>query len=740
MSSQHSPPQGQGDASIPLRSTAMPLNVAHNLPTKSSELSPSADIRRPKRQLPDGRKTRQQRDNIENAPSAAASIQILTSLPVQKQSTKIRKRLTETQPSPYNSDVEPSKRRKVLQTYTAPATVPSALNVTPLHRTLSDKSTYLNQGSVPETNAGLKQSSVKTQSTLASWRMDPRSMHSGSESDDADDEDEISNGNTVRSVVEIQAPSQAFATTDRRQGLISAFGAQPSPAETVSSPSIEDDLFGSDTTLTSPEEDSEDEQETNDASSAQPLEASPLTTPAEEDPSEAMPTPTASPAKRRGPGRPRKNPLPPNTSSSKRRKSQEDIRVSTAEASVLTPPPEQPLSVQPGKYGRSIVSPPPSPRAGKEFTTPKAYGSLMARIIDGKKLLQLEDSEADLSDSSDDTEVVTLVKCKETLSSTHDESLSDTSSRLASPDRIVAPVSDSALGNDTPAAIATSIERAVESVMSKLALIKAESSTKSADHVFAVPAVPLSRPTHATRSSTKAKPVPIKHSGRAFSLTPARRSILKQRHIRPTIRSIPRPRLFQTCLEIMTHPNPTRPRPNVHAMASMLKHFLQRGMCDIQEPKQKVKLLVQDAPLDLASLQAQAWGAVIGNGKGLLQTSTRKQDEQRRVTERRTIVADAYQALNLPPPVENWDKSSKIIAAGLSLDNGPSSTVEGADAQRWSDVRDDTLDHLSRRLGCDYCRKTHSNMNSLLEHMDRCTMAHLVSVISLNEPFCTVIT
>ncbi|KAG0223768.1 hypothetical protein BGX31_008342 [Mortierella sp. GBA43] len=277
--------------------------------------------------------------------------------------------------------------------------------------------------------------------------------------------------------------------------------------------SFEDDLFGSDTTLTSPEDDSEDEE-------------------------------------------------------------QRSIQLSTT-ASVV---PERPI-------GGTRVS-------------------LMARIIDAKVSQRvLDDDDSELSDDAE----VQLGKQTEaplTASMAAQECQSDFVQANGS-----APDSDHSLERTDQTSVVTSTSDHVSApTSSKLAL----PSTEAKDHVFAVPTAAARR---AVRSSARAR----SFTDRRYS---HRRPVSRQNYTRPILRHMPRPRLHQTCLEI-------------------------------------------------------------------------------------------------------------VIDAGYSLKNEPDTSVaSGTISERWTAVRDDALDHLSRRVGCEYCRKTFRNRNGLIAHTGRCTMARLQTSIS----------
>ncbi|KAF9909844.1 hypothetical protein BX616_011038 [Lobosporangium transversale] len=737
----------------------MSLDVAHLSPTKSSEPSTSIDIRRPKRQSSIGRKSRVQRDNIENALSPASATVSLANLPIQKQSTKIRKRLlTENQTALCSSDSLSIKRHKIIvedRTHASAVTAVSATqNVTSLHRTLSDKSSYLNRASLADVGFDRKETLSKSQSTLTSWRKESQTKRNGSESEDADDEDDALSVNTTsctdNTLISSEFPSSEVANNmnhsqatnpDLTLNLVNESLVQTSPIGSLSPPSNDDDPFGSDTTLTSPEEDSDDEHGSDCSSSPRTSQSSgnffsafsPQISSPEKSmmPTTIVTTAPIAPAtvaitatttvKRRGPGRPRKNPTPVSTSvcptKARHTKPDEDVAASFAKLPDTTPattPVMTPIATSPPK--RTSFAKlwqnhpiPCSPCIKQDLPTIKMRGSLMARIIEGKKQSQALNDDTEFSDSSDDVDLAPLL----TRLTKHRSELPRN-----------AMVVEKAAATIDPA-----LELALATVTKELALTTMLSPVKSEDHLFVVPT--LHSPQIAGASDLTRSTPPKLPTHKTFTNTP-RRTIAKQVHTRPSLRSVPRPQLFQTCLDIMTQSNPDRHRSNVQSIKVMLKHALERGMRKVKESADESELVsTKVAELDASSLQQQAWGCVIGNGKGLFQSSTRKQEEQQRMSERQTMVADAFRLLNLPPPPENWDKSSKVISAGLSLTSDTSSAfMDAASSHRLSTVKEDALDHMSRRLGCQYCRKTYKNRSGLVYHMERCTMAKLQTSMS----------
>ncbi|KAI8363629.1 hypothetical protein B0O80DRAFT_18288 [Mortierella sp. GBAus27b] len=668
---------------------------AAQLPTPA-ELPAGSDTRRPRRQRASGRGGLI-RDNIENALSTPSS-QIPVTHINEEQSKRKRQ-------SP--SDCA-SKRRKVLQD-TPPLTPQSStLNITPLHRTLSEKSAYLNRASLSDVNPGRKESPSKISSTLACNGLS-QSKRSGCESEDADDEDEPSVLNAVRSTSKTPTPQppndvpivQLPLSYPGFDGNSAASTAKISLATGIPFSSFEDDLFGSDTTLTSPEDDSEDEEQSK-TSPTQPCDVTPPS-PSSQVPSTQL---AAAPVKRRGPGRPRKNPLPDATSSKPCRRRTRKSVSEAKEAPSGALPETLPFAVHTtGSIQLSTTASvvPERPIGGTRV-------SLMARIIDAKVSQRvLDDDDSELSDDAE----VQLGKQTEaplTASMAAQECQSDFVQANGS-----APDSDHSLERTDQTSVVTSTSDHVSApTSSKLAL----PSTEAKDHVFAVPTAAARR---AVRSSARAR----SFTDRRYS---HRRPVSRQNYTRPILRHMPRPRLHQTCLEIVSRSASAQEQPSIQRIASMLRCRLQKAVqCsrdDAMENTPSTNIMGQEQK----SLQMQAWGAVIGNGKGLGNNWTRKQeDQQQRVVERRAIVADAYRALHFPPPPENWDKSSKVIDAGYSLKNEPDTSVaSGTISERWTAVRDDALDHLSRRVGCEYCRKTFRNRNGLIAHTGRCTMARLV--------------
>ncbi|KAG0261332.1 myeloid lymphoid or mixed-lineage leukemia 5 (trithorax, ) [Mortierella polycephala] len=713
----------------------MPLDFAHQLSTSTSEFAVNADVKRSKRQTAGGKQSRQQRENIENAQSTVSSGVSLANLPIQKQSTKIRKRLlTENQANTTVTDHHTSKRRKRLQedvrhSPLVLSALTSLSNAPRLHRTLSDKSSYLNQ-----TLLSKESDSAKSQSTLASWRKTPQRKIGGTESDDADDEEEQSRANSAdassTSLVLVREPTDTLGVDCLRRPkngrppcLINIkFEAQVSSPESQPSPSVVDDLFGSDTTLTSLEDDSEDDSEIGQASNSEnvPVTHQDIAKSLSVLPSGFVVPSTmnlplsaaAAPAVRRGPGRPRKVPLADSTDSgpqprSRHRKNAGDIAAWSTKVS-KSPSPPKPVSVE------SVLShngAPKTPSDSKQAPQPsQLQESLMVRILNAKAPLPRTDIDPDLTNSPDEV----VLDASRQGDRKHNDELSDNGPGV---------MTDK--GTDQVPSLCD--PRMIET--SDSTLLNIPSPTKADGHIFAVPAHPVRRrPTawvvpHARLSDL----FQIPKTTETISIT--QRLIEKQG--RPLLRNYPRPLVLQSCLDIMTQSDSTRYLSNIGAIKTMLKHALQKGMTKMQESAQENAPSLCEIESEEASMQLQSWMAVIGNGDGLLQPSTRKNQEQKRIAERRTLVSDTFRTLNLPPPPEGWDKSSRAIEAGYVFGgDSAASEVDEVAAQRWSSIMKDTLDQLSRLLGCDYCRKTYKTRDELAYHMERCMMARLQTSIS----------
>ncbi|KAF9284001.1 hypothetical protein BGZ68_004965 [Mortierella alpina] len=704
-----------------------------------------------------GRRSRQRRDNIENDLTTG-----LAFLPIQKPSSANRKRLlTEHQSNAtLNVDEQPSKRHRLLVDDAAAkspklAALASTGNVPPLHRTLSDNSSYLNQ-----TPLAREPVLVRSQSTVVNRKTDPQLSRVGFESDDADDEEDPSNKTgTLGSAFESPATDRHILETtkaDDIQIVIDSSALECPPAELEQNHSYEDDLFGSDTTLTCPEDDSEEEDDdvrTPQLSSPlQPSSSPPASQPAR---AVAVIVPPQPIAQRRGPGRPRKVILPhtaqgePSTRKKHVKKDVADMP-SRKEQPLLETPKEQSASASASALPSTTptltamstsTSAQMSEPVAESSRTSKVSGSLMSRVLDGAKQSSELDSDLDVSDVATQPECVQLAESLEML---REHILPKPVSEPVVPSDGDKPILLDADSTSSLIKIVLAVnELAAATAVENPTIQETSHPGPSKNNEFAVPAQPakrLSRPhaTHVNPLVGTLKPV--------ISKSP-----------KPLRRNGPRPFVPRTCREIMTrHPSFSQ-SPDIAAIKSMLKHSLEQGMRKVLNAdaesetatvqskissvgklktqswmpvigngkglfraplapvadRQEAIATVRHEPSSAGSLDMQPWMSVIGNGKGLFDLSLRKQEEQNRIAERRKLVDDMYRTLGLGPPPENWDKSSVILSQGL--------TAESRQLLR-ADVRG--------RLGCDYCGKTYKHKNGLAYHMERCTMARLQTSIS----------
>ncbi|KAF9962795.1 myeloid lymphoid or mixed-lineage leukemia 5 (trithorax, ) [Mortierella alpina] len=708
----------------------MSRSAPHQLPTR-----PRSTV---------GRRSRQRRDDIENDLSSGLSF-----LPIQN--TNRKRLLTELQSNAtLNVDEQASKRHKLIVDDAAAKSprltaLASSSNTPPLHRTLSDNSSYLNQ-----TPLAREPILVRSQSTVVHRKTDPRSSSVGFESDDADDEEELPN--TASTLCSAFTPpvtdSPIPETTKTDDILIVIDSPECPPVDLEQRSSYEDELFGSDTTLTCPEDDSEEED--NDETTAQPTyapqpSASSASSPSPSPPARAVavvipPPPSSPPARaiavvipprrmttpgpvqRRGPGRPRKVTLPEKTPG------EPQERFSDTSTFTFTSPP---------------MSEQPSELVAESSRTSKVSGSLMSRVLDGaKQSSELLDSDLDVSDAETQPECVQLV---ESLQMLREQILP-----RPVPGSVVPP-SDGNKAILLDEKSTSSLIEIVLAVNELAAATAAENSTikespcpgPSTSHEFVVPAQPTEclprlRAAHADP--------PVGTSDQTIS-----------KPTKPLHRNGPRPFVPRTCREIMTqHPSFSQ-SSNILAIKSMLKHTLEQGLrkvlnadadseaCSVPmegptrgtwetqswmpvigngkglfgaqgeriAESRETATTAHHTPLSAGTPATQPCMSVISNGKGLFRLSLRKQEEQSRITERRNLVGQMYRVLDISPPPESWDKSSTILTHGLT---------SGNHHLLRADIRN--------RLGCDYCKKTYKHKNGLAYHMERCPMARLQTSIS----------
>lgn len=660
----------------------MSSNVARHAPAKS-------ETKLSKRVLTSRRKSRQQRENIENTLSASHSSVTLANLPIQKQSTQIRKRLlTECQS---NAALTPgdrlSNKRQKLLLDDPPRPDSAALSsVPPLHRTLSDKSSYLNQAPLHELSPD-----AKSHSTSTLWKRPSQLRRTTSDSDaDADDEDDPLQ-RIASPAAKPQALSQSSVTSAKGyHDTPSTLNNSLQPIEDVSktlkqSPllpshqpllSVDDDeLFGSDTTLTSPEDDSDDDV----SGPTHPTTKVKRTRSTKRE----VPFSIRTRSKRAA------SSTVASQSSSESNKSDSSLNG----ASVL-------LQIQ-----RPVEQPTPELVVGPVVSI--APMSLMARILEGRKRLTEVELEEDEDDTSDDAqpEVSAIVEplSLKTESPLVPAPLDDVS--------LNATVVESLLKDIYTAVCLPSENSAPSTLAPPVPTVPTASTAAPEDHVFAMPTLPVFR-RNRSYSSSRAK------TSRSADLID--RPNTRQYASRQSTRTMPRPRLFQTCRDIMSQSDPDRHRTDIQFISMMLKHSLEQGMRKIQDSAAEAQAKSEaNAEPKVGSVNLQAWGAVIGNGKGLFRESPRRQRELERIAERRNFVEETYRALDFPSPPPGWDKSSLVILDKLTPEKSPAKTRSSKTEKRWPSELDNTL-------GCDYCRKTYQDQAGLAYHMERCTMAQMV--------------
>ncbi|KAG0219195.1 myeloid lymphoid or mixed-lineage leukemia 5 (trithorax, ) [Mortierella sp. NVP41] len=637
----------------------MSSKAARQTPAKS-------EAKRSKRLMASARKSRQQRENIENSLSASLSSVTLATLPVQKQSTQIRKRLlTECRSNAALTpgDLLSNKRQKLLDDLRPDSAV---LSVPPLHRTLSDKSSYLNQTPLHELSPD-----AKSLPTSALWKRASQLRRAVSDSDaDADDEDDPLQ-KVAFPTTKVQALSQTSAMSSKGDADVSSTlkisppqhqasnGLKESSSSVNNQPflSMDDELFGSDTTLTSPEDDSDDD----------------------------IKRPSHPTIKtKRVPSTKREVPF------STRTRSKRASLAGISESAIPTDGASRLAQIQ-------SAADQPAPELVVSPVEPSSPNSLMALILEGKMKSTAAEPEPGEDDSSDDAQlemsamVASLRLKKESLS----------------PSKPLAPKNISAVKDNDTSVRPPHGDR-------DSAVLVSTAATKTEDHVFAMPTLPVLRGNRL--SSTRSK------TAKAMNFTD--RPVTRQVASRHSTRTMPRPRLFQTCFDIMSQLDPDRHRANIQSISLVLKHSLEQGMRKLQETVAEIQGEAEKpSEPKVTSVDMRAWGAVIGNGKGLFKASPRKQQEMERIAERRNIVMETYRALDFPPPPPGWDKSSVVISDNLTPEKVSVKTRSSKADKRWPTDLDNTL-------GCDYCQKTYQDRAGLANHMERCTMAQLQTSIA----------
>ncbi|KAG0049687.1 hypothetical protein BGZ83_005491 [Gryganskiella cystojenkinii] len=649
--------------------------VTLNDPLSSSEIKP------PRKVTVTGRKNKVQKENVDISQGSVSQTVSLAHLPIQKQSTKIRKRVLVENETSANDQGTLKKHKIRIDDLSSPPTssVLSALKVTPLHRALSDKSSHLNQASVhePPTSA-----LPKSQSTLSSWRRSSQSRKISSDGEDADDEeDDIPE--PTSSALGPTAPTQSKSLSLKAPQA----ALRPGPIDKKLT-LFEGEIFGSDSTLTSPEDDSDEEPRSERASTTSPSSAETTTT-ASLTAARATSTPISGCTSRRGPGRPRK-PLQNNDTCQTSESGSDQSTSASNQDAVLALEAEITASSSSIKTKADLVS-------ESEPQHAPLSRSFMERIINAQNI---QATTVDQDQTSED-----------------DVGLSDTQDHRSELSCLAPKPASSELSSDS------TLSAGVKSF---------DSIFKRDDHLFAKPALPIrldlesNRTRFPRRDSHASRTKPL---DRAIPIVPL---VANAGESRLSFRRTNRPRLFQTCRDIMTQVGTSKASPNIPHIKVMLKQALKRGMGAMQSiSADSVDSTSKPTAIPASDPRVLGWGTVIGNGKGLF--SPRRESDQLRIQHRRALVSQAYARLNLPPPRENWDISSQVIMGGLTYKNLTGATNADASGSRLSSTMEDAMDMISSRLGCQYCRKSCNSRTDLAQHIQQCSMARLQTTLG-NDP------
>ncbi|GJJ69435.1 hypothetical protein EMPS_01781 [Entomortierella parvispora] len=660
-----------------------------------SESPSSSEIKAPRKSV--ARKSKVLKENVEISQGSLSPTVSLAHLPIQKQSTKIRKRLlVDNEVSPGDQSTTKKHKIRIDETQSSPPTlsVVSALRIPPLHRTLSDKSSYLNLSTTQEPSSVLP----KAQSTLSSWRRVSQSPKASSDGEDADDEDEDSPD---------QVPSSQESIAHKQgQPLSPTIPVATSRPEVVVKKlsSIEGEIFGSDTTLTSPEDDSDEEPQNSIATSS----AGVLVPP---------PPLRLSSAPRRGPGRPRKTPL---THQNVDKKADTATQVSSSVSNTQSSTSKEDDG---GSLNATVLT--AEVALGIGLQLPQPPRSLMDRILNQDKA---EQDERCFSSDDDAGQIEQASSVNPLLA----KGVPDSTSNTEPPLDVVISAVLSGLAKDVAAPnnpeLSTDFNRVSTVVIEPFAV--AESLQNNDDSLFLKPIFPITRGFVANRSHRARRDSRASRTKPLRRASPSAPSIAKAVESQPFFRRTFSPRLFQTCRDIMTPAGSANSIANIPQLKAMLRQNLKQGLMTVRgaSAMDSNRLQRETLPSTDDSLLL-GWGSVIGNGKGLFSRPSRKEAEELRIEQRRTMVSEAYARLNLPPPRENWDVSSQVILGGLSFKSFPAMAAE-RNSGRWTTAMEEAMDRISSHVGCNFCRKTFKNRSGLANHLSQCSMARRQTSIS----------
>ncbi|KAF9971050.1 hypothetical protein BGZ73_006067 [Actinomortierella ambigua] len=653
------------------------------------------------------RKNWSQRDNIENAVNT--TLTSMAHLPVQKQSTRIRKRLDAEGGDPSLTHCH-SNGAKVQRAISADIPVRSAASpllastrpkVATLQRTLSDKSSFLNQAASlndipssplllpsavdplqkPVSPLSAKPHCSTTPTSVSLFAVDSRkrarSAVGGTEGHDADDENDLSHlrftGVTKRArsmgthslAASGVTPPVRAADSRQSEGVILA----PLPRSTAMPVILvaegNDDIFGSDTTLTS-YEDSDDEVSLSGSQAA-----------CSDDRTEchrALPCQT---------------PLPPPVTLA--HYCHPDIEADLDQTAAVgehdrTDDPETECIEEP-PFIASLL---PEDFVIRRGTTAPALVTalssneprpLMSMVLDKRDSVDSEPNEED-----------------------------------AFPKHSVQVDND----NTTPS---------FEPILS---LDEATPSTPPPKSEFAVPSVPLHRllPTSSppapvtseTLESVIHSTVNVENS--VFSpISDELVSDVKAHRSQP---------MYRTCLEIMLERSSVSIVPNVLLLKTILRHKLLNGMRTVNAATatKKAAAPADEDPTD-ESLELDPWGQVIGNGRGLFKETEKARAVRSRIDFRRNLVQKAFAKFDRSTPAD-WDKSSALLISTLNkveTVNVPEellSTIpyHGSGRGLWSTSLQGLISQLAlpRSYTCDDCNRSFRVVSDLSSHQNVCTM------------------
>ncbi|KAG0231946.1 hypothetical protein BGW42_008546 [Actinomortierella wolfii] len=670
--------------------------------------SPRADGKRSFRRRT--RKGWSQRDNIENALNA--TLTSMAHLPVQKQSTRIRKRLgTESGDvsSTNCSNVGIVKSQKLIAVELSPPTAspllpstrPAGPKVATLQRTLSDKSSLLNQAAslsdTPSSSPLLSPSVIvdslqkpgsplpakphrsTTPTSIAHFAVDSkkrtRSAVGATEDHDADDENDLRNlrstSTTQRSMSGIKRPrcmktrsstasvslsAADVATGQQNEGTICAPLPRAAAMPNIPVGEDNDDIFGSDTTLTS-YEDSEDEGpvSSNHATLPNTQAESCRVHPHQQSPPSADTATLIKPTVEASPQLDTVN---------------AELAVTTEENGFMHVPEKEPIQD-------------PSPvvlsqedfviRRGTQATTQVTSPS----PVTARPLMSLVlDKNIGVEDPVDEGTFTTL-----------------TDNELSTPSLELPVASDAPLPNAPP-----QVEFAIPPVPS---------------HRLHPPSSSPSSLAHDTLQPT-AETAPIESS--------ALRLVEEFAVDVDTLRPQP---MYRTSLEIMLEKSSVSGVPNILLLKTMLRHNLSKGMQSIHAAAGNSTVPDEDPVKE--PLEMDAWGQTIGNGRGLFKETEKARTLRDRIEFRRNLVQQAFAKFDQTAPV-NWDKSSALLINTLAKEDGARALDETPRITPrlgrglWSTSIQGVISQLDLppSYPCDECNRSFKLQSDLTRHEKLC--------------------